>query len=240
MLLNNYNETLSKRFQDTDIKPDKQYSFLPTVLGILGNLSGKTVLDLGCGDGFFTRALVKAGAKKVIGIDNSEVQIRLAKEKQTEDNIEYILRDIYKDKLPMADVVLSPFVVNYAESTQALVFIFKNIYESLSDGGRALLVVDLPRGKNLKKFGSIKTLEGKPTNGTKIKIELYNGEDFICTLYSNYYTPDTLENTLKTTGFGSIEWHNPIISNNGIEKYGEEFWKGFIEDSELGYLSVKK
>jgi len=48
--------TLAHSYQKTDAKPDKKYSILPTVLMIAGDSSGKTVLDLGCGSGFFTHS----------------------------------------------------------------------------------------------------------------------------------------------------------------------------------------
>lgn len=240
MSLNTYNNKLAADFKKSDLKPDKQFSFLPTILDVLGDFSGKVVLDLGCGDGFFTRALATAGAKKVIGIDNSETQLRLAKEKFDSNNIEYKYGDIFKDKLPSADIVLSPFVLNYAESIKDLEFLFDNILQSLGKKGKILFVVDLPKGNDLRKFGSLKTLEGEAKDGTKIKIDLYNGEDFICTLYSVYYTPETLENLLRKIGFKNIKWHDPVISIEGIKKYGEEFWKGFSENSELGYLSAEK
>ncbi len=240
MSLNNYDERLSKDFQKSDIKPDKQYSFTPTILGIFGDLTGKVVLDLGCGDGFFTRALANAGAKEVIGIDNSEEQIRLAKEKYNSPNISYQLGDIFRDLLPKSDLILVPFVLNYAESLDDLNFLIKNIYQSLNFGGKALFVVDLPKGKDLKKFGSVKTLLGGYNDGSKIKIDLYNGDEFICTLYSYYYLPQTIQKISTDCGFKSIKWHKPIVSLEGMEKLGKDFWCNFTEDSELGYLSVEK
>lgn len=240
MQLNEYDKELSKKFQKSDIKPDKQFSFLPTVLSIVGDISGKIALDLGCGDGFFTKALALVGTKQVIGIDNSKEQLQLANSQPHKENITYQFGDIFKDALPKSDIILSPFVLNYAQSTEQLEFLIENIYQSLSEGGKAVLVVDLPRGKNLKKFGSIKTIEGGIKDGAKIKIDLYNGEEFICTLYSVYYTPETLENILYKTGFKNVKWHKPIISKEGVEKFGEGFWKGFQENSELGYISVEK
>ena len=100
--------------------------------------------------------------------------------------------------------------------------------------------MDLPKGKNLKKFGSIKTIEGEKIDGSRIKIELFNKENLICVLCSNYYSPETLEGTLKKVGFKNIKWNSPVISREGIEKYGEDFWEGFVENSELGYLSAEK
>lgn len=240
MTTNIYNEELSKTFQKSDAKPDKQFSFLPTIKNILGDLSHKTILDLGCGDGFFTIALANSGAKHVIGIDNSEEQIKLATGKPHPPNITYQLGDIFKDTLPASDLILSPFVNNYSESVESLKFLFQNIYQSLTPNGKVVLVVDLPAGRNLKKFGSVKTLLGPAEDGTKIKIDLYNTDEFICTLFSFYYTPQTLKTTLEQVGFKNIIWHQPIISKEGLEKFGEAFWKNFINESELGYLSAEK
>ncbi len=39
--------------------------------------------------------------------------------------------------------------------------------------------------------------------------------------------------------YGNIQWHGPIISEGGIEKFGKEFWEGFVENSELGYVSAE-
>ena len=240
MTINIYDKELAKTFRKSDVKPDKQFSFLPTVMSMMSDLSNKTVLDLGCGDGFFTIALANAGAKHVIGIDNAKEQIDLANEKPHPENISYQLGDIFKDSLPTADITLTPFVVNYAQSVDDLKFLFKNIYQSLTPQGKAVFVVDLPRGKDLKRFGSVKTLAGPAKDGTQIKIDLYNGDEFICTLFSHYYTPQTLENILKEAGFTNIAWHGPIISKEGLAKFGDDFWKNFANDSELGYLSADK
>jgi len=240
MTINTYDENLSTIFRKSDEKPDKQFSFLPTIMNIVGNPSGKEVLDLGCGDGFFTIALAKSGAKHVIGIDNSVEQIRLANEKQHPDNISYVLSDIFKDKLPSTDIVLSPFVVNYSQNTDELKFLFENIYQGLNVGGKVVFVLDLPKGKDLKKFGSIKTLKDNPVDGDEIKIDLYNDNQLICTLFSHYYKPETIKKTLSDLGFKNITWHNPIVSDEGIDKFGKDFWNNFIEDSELGYLSAEK
>lgn len=240
MSLNKYDQQLSKKFQGSDTKPDKQYSFLPTIFSIIGNIEGTVILDLGCGDGFFTRALASQGVQQVIGIDNSTEQLKLAEKKGVPTNIIYQHGDIFQDKLPKADIVLTPFVANYAENIDDLDFLIKSIYESLHPNGQIVLVVDLPDNKNLKKFGSLKTLEGPKVDGTKIKIDLYNNDEIICTLFSHYYTPQTLEATLSKNGFKNIKWYKPIISDEGLEKYGSEFWEGFVENSELGYLSAIK
>lgn len=237
-LLNDYNK-LSESYQQTDVKPDKQFSTLPTVLKIAGNFENKIVLDLGCGGGFFSNEFARNGAKKVVGIDNSVEQINIAKKNSLENN-KYILADIFKDKLPAADIVVAPYVVNYATEVNQLTKLFQNIYDSLNASGKLIIVVDLPEGKDLKKFGAIKKVLGEKVDGAKIEINLFNGEEFICTLNAIYFLPSTLENTLRLVGFDDIAWHKPIVSDDGIEKLGEDFWKGYVDSPELGYLTAIK
>lgn len=50
-----------------------------SVLRLLGNIAGKSVLDLGCGYGFFTRKLQHLGAARLVGVDISEKMLGLAR-----------------------------------------------------------------------------------------------------------------------------------------------------------------
>ena len=54
-----------------------------------------TVLDIGCGNGALTFDVAKK-AKRIIGIDLSKKNIKIAKEKFSRENIEYIQGDILK------------------------------------------------------------------------------------------------------------------------------------------------
>jgi len=54
----------------------------PSMMDLLGEIEGKTILDLGCGEGHVARSLVEATGKniKIIGVDASENMIRIARE----------------------------------------------------------------------------------------------------------------------------------------------------------------
>src|SRR5690242_20566245 len=49
-----------------------------TLLELAGDLAGRSVLDLACGEGFYTRKLRQRGAARVVGLDLSEGMIALA------------------------------------------------------------------------------------------------------------------------------------------------------------------
>jgi toxoflavin synthase len=231
-------QALVQMYQRTDEKPDKKYSILPTVLHLTGDVKGKTVLDLGCGSGFFTRRLAELDPKSVIGIDHSPEQIRLAQEKPVA-NIEFRLGNIFVDPLPPNDITMAPFVLCYSENVQDLERLLKNIYASLASDGRLVAVMDMPNGKNHRKFCAVKTLEEKK-DGERMTIQLYDDQGDICTIHSHYFSPATTEALLAAVGFREFRWEKPMISSEGIAKYGKEFWDGYVDDPELGYLVAVK
>jgi SAM-dependent methyltransferase len=53
----------------------------PAMFSLLGDITGKVILDLACGEGYNTRIMVQKRAT-VTGIDFSETMIRLAREKE--------------------------------------------------------------------------------------------------------------------------------------------------------------
>jgi ubiquinone/menaquinone biosynthesis C-methylase UbiE len=67
----------------------------PAAFRIIGNVKGKQLLDLSCGEGYNTRILAKKGAR-VIGVDFSEAMIKLARqsEKKHRLGIEYYVSDV--------------------------------------------------------------------------------------------------------------------------------------------------
>jgi len=71
-----------------------EYSNGPALKRLMGNVKGKKVLDLGCGEGRFARFFANAGAK-VTGIDISEGLIKAALEEENRHplGIEYLVSD---------------------------------------------------------------------------------------------------------------------------------------------------
>jgi len=81
---------------------------------------GIVVVDVGCGTGIFTVEMLRRGAR-VIAVDFSQSSLNLTKslvEKLVPEksaNVEYLLRDVSKQRLPDSDVVLAMGVTPYLE-----------------------------------------------------------------------------------------------------------------------------
>ena len=70
---------------------------IPALFSLLPDLTGKTILDLGCGFGEHCKEFVSKGAEKVVGIDISTKMLEIAKEENSDPKITYI-------NMPMEDI----------------------------------------------------------------------------------------------------------------------------------------
>ena len=70
-----YYDTIVKQYQQFHESPQSRYIDAYTYFNLLGDLAGKSILDLGCGEGFYTRKFKQKGAATVVGVDISEKMI---------------------------------------------------------------------------------------------------------------------------------------------------------------------
>jgi Ca2+-binding EF-hand superfamily protein/2-polyprenyl-3-methyl-5-hydroxy-6-metoxy-1,4-benzoquinol methylase len=125
----------------------------------IGNLDGKRVLDVGCGEGYCTRRYMSMGAKEVVGLDFSEEQIRVACAKEEEEllGISYVAgnalelrsllqrQSLYRDENGQAgfDVITAVFLFNYSTLNE-MERILKQIHSLLRPGGCFYFTVPHP------------------------------------------------------------------------------------------------
>lgn len=131
---NNYNDLLEQ----------------PMMRALLPELSGKTVLDLGCGYGRNCADAAARGARRVVGIDLSERMLEVARRENTGPKIVYRRMDIGRagELAERFDLVYSSLAFHYVRDFPALV---RTLAELLCPGGTLLFsqehpVVTAPRG----------------------------------------------------------------------------------------------
>ncbi len=110
---------------------------------LIPDLSGKTVLDIGCGYGNNCFDFVNSGAEKAVGIDLSEKMLALAKEKNNLPEITYIhmnMADI-KNIGSRFDFVYSSLVFHYSEDFNKLA---DDIFSVMKKGGELLFSQEHP------------------------------------------------------------------------------------------------
>ena len=114
----------------------------PAMLALAGDVSGRRILDAGCGSGPLSAALRDRGAV-VTGVDVSAQMLALAR-RRLGDDVALHAVDL-KDPLPFDDdafdVVAASLVLHYLEDWAPTLAEFRRV---LSPGGRLIASVDHP------------------------------------------------------------------------------------------------
>lgn len=112
-------------------------------LQVVGNVSGLTVLDAGCGEGYLSRILAQGGAQ-VIGFDISPRLIEIARAKDPDGAITYQVADL-SQSLPAYqahfDLIASYFVLNDVYDYQGFL---TTLSASLKPAGRLVIFMNNP------------------------------------------------------------------------------------------------
>ncbi|MFC3899020.1 class I SAM-dependent methyltransferase [Lentzea rhizosphaerae] len=118
-----------------------------TLLSAVGDLRGKSVLDVACGTGFYARLFHDLGATTVMGVDSAGEMIGYARhvEKRERRGITYEQHDA--TTLPVLgefDVVTAVWLLGYADDVPALDAMVTNLITNLAPGGRLVVLVPNP------------------------------------------------------------------------------------------------
>lgn len=114
----------------------------PIIDELLGDVSGKNILDLGCGGGNYGIELLKRGATFYQGIDGSQKMVSLAKENLANYNAEIKVADIESVTIQEKyDIVISRLVLHYIDDLDSL---FRKIKERLKDNGVFIFSIEHP------------------------------------------------------------------------------------------------
>jgi 2-polyprenyl-3-methyl-5-hydroxy-6-metoxy-1,4-benzoquinol methylase len=110
-----------------------------SIMKRLGNVEGKKVLDVACGEGFYARKLKQGGASEVVGIDLSEAMIRLALDQESRHplGITYRVEDACTERAQQEfDLAVSAWLLVYARNQTELLAMCRGLASRLKSGGR--------------------------------------------------------------------------------------------------------
>jgi SAM-dependent methyltransferase len=88
-------------------------------LGVLGDVAGLDVVELGCGTAYFSAWLAKRDARPV-GVDPTPAQLATARRMQTETGIEFPLVEAAAEAVPLPDASFDLALSEYGASLWAI------------------------------------------------------------------------------------------------------------------------
>jgi toxoflavin synthase len=218
-----------------------------TFLELLGEISGLSVLDLACGEGYYTRNIKRRGAKRILGVDVSNEMIKLARAEEAQDplGIEYLVHDVRSLELEETfDLVVAAYLLNYARDREELLTMCQAVARSMKPGCRFVTINSNPEHplKNFfatRKYDFIKTASETIQEGTPV-IWTFFLEDRTFAIENYHLSISTHEWALRAVGLSQIRWYPPRLSPLGEKESGREFWSEFMEYPPIIFLECTK
>lgn len=118
----------------------------PTMLSLLPDLTGKKLLDLGCGMGEHLQLYLQKGATFVVGMDLSQAMLQQAAKNLAEKQPHFALHQLAMEQLNTLpddnfDVVTSSFAFHYVQDFPQLL---ADIYAKLNTNGTLIFSQEHP------------------------------------------------------------------------------------------------
>lgn len=115
----------------------------PVLLQLIGEVKGKKVLDLGCGDAEIGKELLEAGCSFYEGVDGSVNMVAKAQQTITSKNSRIHLASMEEWDFPSEsyDLVISRLALHYLGDLQKVV---QQIHRSIKPGGHFIFSVQHP------------------------------------------------------------------------------------------------
>ncbi|MBU6350613.1 MAG: class I SAM-dependent methyltransferase [Chloroflexi bacterium] len=220
----------------------------------IGPLDGLRVLDLGCGEGFYTRQLQQRGAAAVVGVDQSPSMIALAREAEAKQpsGIQYHLADVCTlEPLGQFDLVVSFFMLNHARSYTELAAMCRGIAAHLKEGGRFFGFnhnLELPPAAYplLQQYGRTHSAPDPLREGDPITVSYGDAADCDaadcdaadcdaadcdaaeCSFVDYYLSRATYRAAFQAAGLEALQWRPPDVDPADLAREGETFWQTFL------------
>lgn len=140
-----YNNNASKWLR---LEPSSLSDFTarPFVFEACHELNGRSVLDIGCGEGYCARELKRLGAGDYLGIDLSSQMIEVAEMQEAEDQlgIEYQACNVVEfEPNRQFDLCIAVFLFNYLRVDE-MQQVFSMVYKALPAQGQFIFSVPHP------------------------------------------------------------------------------------------------
>ncbi len=193
----------------------------PAIKSTISILNGKTVLDLGCGNGQFSKYCVDNGALKVTAVDISKNMIELAKKENNHDKIEYVCTPIedLEVKNQKFDIIISSLMVHYIEDYTRLI---EKIVSLLNTNGEFIFSTEHPIVTARKEMNN--WIIDEDRNKLHWGLDNYQEEGkreehwYIEGVVKYHRTISTLINTLINSGIVLEKIIEPQAISIGLEK----------------------
>ena len=215
-MITNY-DPIAEQYKRAKEQPWRCYVESFTLMQLVGDPTGLSVMDLACGEGFYTRMLRQRGAAKVTGIDLSNGMIELARQQEADhqQGIDFVVGDARSlDPTEQADLAVAAYLLNYAQNRKELQAMCDGISGCLRNGGRFVGVnsspsLHYPTAPSYRKYGFETKVQGEWEEGVPITWTFHLSDGAV--EVENYHLDvEAHETALHRAGFQVIRWRQTM------------------------------
>ncbi|WP_330334458.1 methyltransferase domain-containing protein [Streptomyces sp. NBC_00536] len=239
-------DEIGEAYEGFKALPLEQYAVVPGFLALVGDVSGKSVLDLASGTGFYSREFKRRGATDVLGIDISGEMVAVAQRLEEHDplGVRYEVGDasaLRTFEQPF-DVGLAVQLLNYASDIATTELMCRNIHRSLKPGAELFLLNQSPDyrfdGPTPEKYGFRSELTGEEVE-TGPQVRTTALLDPPVSFIANRPRRDVYEHCLKAAGFSELTWAPVKVSEAGVREFGADHWADLAANPPLEMLRCR-
>ncbi|MFF2042534.1 class I SAM-dependent methyltransferase [Kitasatospora sp. NPDC058170] len=239
-------DEIGEAFEGFKTLPLARYGEVPGFLALVGDVSGRSVLDLASGTGFYSREFKRRGASRVLGVDISGAMVDAARamEAAAPLGVEYEIGDVAELRTfeQRFDIGVAVQAFNYAEDVATIERMCRNIHRSLAAGAEFFVFGQSPGfrfdGPSLAKYGFLCEPAGEESEiGPRVRITALL--DPPISFVANPPSREVYEKCLRAAGFSELTWVQLDISEAGVREFGEDFWADFRANRPLEMLRCR-
>ncbi|WP_374771933.1 class I SAM-dependent methyltransferase [Streptomyces sp. NBC_01310] len=239
-------DEIGEAYEGFKTLPLEQYVVVPSFLALVGDVSGKSVLDLASGTGFYSREFKRRGAAEVLGIDISGEMVAVAQqlEEHSPLGVHYEVGDVAELRAldRRFDVGVAVQLLNYAEDIATTERMCRNAHESLEPGGEFFVLNQSPDfrfdGPTPERYGFRSELTGEEVE-TGPQVRTTALLDPPVSFVANRPRREVYEKCLRAAGFSELSWVPLTVSEAGVREFGADFWADFHANPPLEMLHCR-
>lgn len=237
---------IGEAFEGFKSLPLARCAEVPSFLALVGDVNGRSVLDLACGTGFYSREFKRRGASRVLGVDISSAMVEAAVALEQRDplGVQYEVGDVAELRgfEQRFDIAVAVQLFNYAEDVASIGRMCRNIRRSIADGAEFFAFGQNPDfrfdGPSLAKYGFLCESLGEQTEiGPRVRITALL--DPPISFVANPPSRHVYESCLRAAGFTDLSWVPLEVSAEGVRQYGQAFWDDYAANPALTMLRCR-
>ncbi|MFF0561792.1 class I SAM-dependent methyltransferase [Streptomyces sp. NPDC020472] len=237
---------IGEAFEGFKSLPLTRYGEVPSFLGLVGDVRGRSVLDLASGTGFYSRELKRRGASEVLGVDISGAMVAAAQAFEESDplGVRYEVGDAseLRDLGRRFDIALGVQLLNYAPDVAAMERMCRHVHRSLEPGGEFFVLAQKPDyrfdGPSLAKYGFLCEATGEEIEtGPRVRITALL--DPPISFVGACPRREVYEGSLRAAGFSELTWVPLEISEAGVREFGADFWADCLDNPPFELLRCR-